>query len=510
MAKKKSGVARKNRSRKASTQRKTQRAAQPRGKPARVAKAAPAARARRAKPAPKAASKPAQKPAGVVVEALCVGDEILLGELVDTNMGHIARELWRDGFLVRHKQVVGDRLADVASAFRLALSRSNVVIVTGGLGPTDDDLTREGLAEVIKKRIFVDEKALAHMAAQWKRPVESISPINRKQAHVLEGAETLVNDWGAACGQHVTYQGAHIFLMPGVPREMKGMLEHRVQPILRKLYGRPGFGYRKLVMVSGVPESRIGEIIRKVAPLFPGMTFGTRVNDGECAVRIDGFLQRPTPAAVKALEKEGAQALKAIRAAMAFHVFGEGDLSLGQAVVDFAREHRFVLSTVESCTTGLVAARIGEIAGASNVFDLGMITYANAAKTGHAEVSADLIAKHGAVSVEVVRAMAEGAREHARQLRPATGGGAEPEAIGIAVSGIAGPDGGSADKPVGLVYIGIASSLGSVAIKTQQRGDRAAVRSRSANRALFEAWLEMRKIAAGSTVPAAAALRSAR
>ncbi|HTL53888.1 MAG TPA: CinA family nicotinamide mononucleotide deamidase-related protein [Planctomycetota bacterium] len=441
----------------------------------------------------------AKKTPGIVVEALCVGDEILLGELVDTNMGHVARELWRDGFLVRHKQVVGDRLADVAAAFRLALSRSNVIIVTGGLGPTDDDLTREGLAEVLKRKIHVDDKALAHMAVLWKRPVESITPINRRQAHMIEGAETLLNDWGAACGMHLTHGKAHIFLMPGVPREMKGMLEHRVQPILRKLYGRPGHGSRTLVMVSGIPESRIGELIRKVAPQFPLLTFGTRVNDGECAVRIDGFLHDPTPAAVKALEKDAAAARKEIRRLMSFHVYGEGDLSIGQAVVDFATKHKFVLGTAESCTTGLVSSRIGEIAGASNMYDGGLISYANVAKTSLGGVPEALIEKHGAVSPEVVRAMAEGARALAERLRPSVGTGAASRAIGIGISGVAGPHGGTADKPVGLVYIGIASALGSVAIKTQNRGDRAAVRSRAASRALFEALLEMRRLAAGES-----------
>lgn len=436
--------------------------------------------------APRSADRPTGKP--VVVEALCIGDEILLGELTDTNMGHIARELWRDGFLVRHKQVVGDRLPDVAAAFRLALGRSDVILVTGGLGPTDDDLTREGLALVLKKKIQVDERAVAHMAKLWNRHPSAITPSNRKQAHVLVGATTLFNDWGAACGQHIRHGRSHIFLMPGVPREMKGMLEHRVQPILRKQFGRPGHGFRKLLMVSGIPESRIGEILRKIAPQFPGFAFGTRVSDGECAVRIDGFLQRPTPAAIKQLEKAGRRAVGAVRQAMSFHVYGEDDLSLGHAVVDRARAGNFVLCTVESCTGGLIAKRIGDTPGASQVFDLGFVTYANAAKSAHAQVPAELIEKHGAVSAEVARAMARAAWKHARALRPT----ARP--LGIGVTGIAGPEGGTPEKPVGLVYIAIASDLGAVVMATQQRGDRIQVRSRAANRALFEALLEMRRL----------------
>ncbi|MGH7146238.1 MAG: CinA family nicotinamide mononucleotide deamidase-related protein [Planctomycetota bacterium] len=433
----------------------------------------------------------AETVAPVVVEALCVGDEILMGELTDTNMGHIARELWQDGFLVRFKQVVGDRLADVAAAFRLALSRADVILVTGGLGPTDDDLTREGLAEVLGQAIEVHPEALAHMARQWKRPIEAITPINRKQAHTLVGAEVLLNDWGAACGQHITHGRSHIFLMPGVPREMKGMLEHRVRPILQRLFGRPGHGFRRLVMVSGIPESRIGEILRTLAPRFPALVFGTRVNDGECAVRIDGFLQRPTAQEVRKLERTGGEALAAVREAMGFHVFGEGDRSLGEAVVEFAQAQGFTLATAESCTCGLIAARLGDVPGVSQVFDAGLVTYANAAKTALAQVPAALLEAHGAVSAPVARALARGACRTAKALRP----NARP--IGIGVTGVAGPEGGTVEKPVGLVYVAIASELGVATLRTQMRGDRMQIRSRAANRALFEALLEMRRVAAG-------------
>jgi nicotinamide-nucleotide amidase len=401
------------------------------------------------------------------VELVAIGNELLLGHTLDTNGAEIARALAPHGVEVVRRTAVADRPADISAAVAEALARTGAVITTGGLGPTSDDVSKKVVADLYGMPLEFDETVWADIAARFARAGRAPVASNRGQADVPRGAVVLRNRWGTAPGLWLEGRLGLTVMLPGVPREMGKLLEAEVVPRIAVRTG--GAVVRSLVVrTTAIPEStlaeRIGDVEREIAPLTLAYLPGTHGVD----LRLTAW------------RMEAAEADRRLRAAAALvrgragdHAYGEGDADLAAIVLDRARRGGLALGVAESCTGGLVGGRLTEVPGSSDVFAGGVVCYANRLKTELLDVPAQVIEAHGAVSEEVARAMAEGAL---RRL------GVD---LAVSVTGIAGPAGGSADKPVGTVWFAVASRTRTEARRIVFLGSRREVRERAAQTALY-------------------------
>lgn len=369
------------------------------------------------------------------IEVVTIGTELLLGLTIDTNGAEIARTLAEHGIRVSRRASVGDQPGDIRDAVSEALRRTGAVLTTGGLGPTRDDVTKKVIAELYGAPLEFDESVWSDLLARFAR-LQRIPPdSNRIQAEVPRGAQVLRNRWGTAPGLWLEGVPGLTILLPGVPSEMRKLLKHEVVPRLTGSAAGPVIRSR-LVRTTGIPESllaeRLGHIEEKIAPVtlayLPGL-------DG-VDLRLSAW-QLPAEEADQRLRS--AADLVKVRAGE--HVYADVEQDLAALVLERARSQRIRLAVAESCTGGLLGARLTEVPGSSNVFVGGVIAYDNAVKREALGVPAALIDEHGAVSEPVARAMAEGA---ARRF------GVD---AALAVTGIAGPGGGTESKPVGTVWI---------------------------------------------------------
>lgn len=400
------------------------------------------------------------------LELVTIGTELLLGFTVDTNGAEIARALAEVGVRVVRRTTVGDGPEAIRDAVRAGLERTGAVLTTGGLGPTRDDLSKKVVAELFGAPLEFDDGVWAALVERFARigrvPVES----NRSQAEVPRGATVLRNRWGTAPGLWIEGGLGLVIMLPGIPGEMRKLLEHEVVPRLRERAGGRVIRSR-VVRTTGIPEStlaeRMGEIEREIAPLtlayLPGL-------DG-VDLRLSAW-QFPSAEADARL----AAAVALLRERGDEHVYGEGEADLAELVLEAARRRGLTLATAESCTGGLVGARLTEIPGSSDVYLGGVVAYANELKTGVLGVDPALVGAHGAVSEQVAVAMAGGA---AARL----GAGAA-----VSVTGIAGPGGGSEAKPVGTIWYGVALAGEVTAYHTLLPGSRHDIRARAAQAAL--------------------------
>jgi nicotinamide-nucleotide amidase len=403
-------------------------------------------------------------------ELLTIGTELLLGFTVDTNGAHIARALSAIGVQVVRRTSVGDEPEAIRSAVRDALDRTGAVLTTGGLGPTRDDVSKVVVAELFGAPLEFDDAVwqalVERFALMGRTPVAS----NRSQALVPRGATVLANRWGTAPGLWLEGGPGLVIMLPGVPGEMRKLVEHEVGPRLATRVEGTVIRSR-VVRTTGIPESslaeRLGEIESAIAPLSLAYLPGYEGVD----LRVSAWR---LPAAEAERRLDAATALLRDRAGET--VYGEGDDDLAALVLERARAKRVTIGAAESCTGGLVGARLTEIPGSSDVFIGGVVCYANALKTSLLDVAADLIAAEGAVSELVARAMARGA---CRRL------GVD---LAVAVTGVAGPGGGSEAKPVGTVWLAVAEGEVTEARRLQLPGDRHNVRVRSAQAALQMLW----------------------
>ena len=385
---------------------------------------------------------------------LSIGDELLSGEVVDTNACRIAARLYDLGARVsRHLTVPDDEEAIVAALTELARA-SDAVIVTGGLGPTPDDLTARAAARAAGSVLELSDAALAHLARFEERISGGLHPANRRQALIPKDAPLIDNPLGTACGFIVKLAGAELFFLPGVPYEMERMLEETVLPALRPRVSAPW--QRVTLKLFGVSEAAAAALLQGAIPE------GSEVELAYCVKfpEIHLILRAPAGAA-----GELQAAAAAARERLGEFVFAEDGETMDETVAALFRKSGLTLALAESCTGGMVAARITAQAGSSSYFLEGNVTYSNEAKTRLLQVPADLIAAHGAVSAEVACAMATGARRAA---------GSD---LALSVTGIAGPDGGSPDKPVGTVFIAVADASSCQVERYNFQGDRAGVRS---------------------------------
>jgi nicotinamide-nucleotide amidase len=372
---------------------------------------------------------------------LAVGSELLGTTRLDTNSLFLTGELLTMGVRVVRKACVVDDAADLGAELRIALDRAPLLVVSGGLGPTSDDRTKEVLAALLGRPLVRDEEILSRLKERFLRRGMEMPKVNEKQADVIEGAVVLANSRGSAPGFLVEAAGKTVVLLPGVPNEMKAMWADEAGPRLARVYGTIGFQSRVL-KVGGLPESVVEERVKPVYAAHPDCPMTILAAGGEVQLQ---FAVRGTPEdAGKALDRIESD----FRKALGNDVFGRDGETLEGVVGDLLRTRGLTLALAESCTGGLLAGRLTEVAGSSDYFLGSAVTYANAAKADLVGVSAETLERHGAVSEETAREMAFGARKRF---------GAS---VGFAVTGIAGPGGGSAEKPAGTVHLALDAADG--------------------------------------------------
>ncbi len=394
-------------------------------------------------------------------EILTIGAEILLGRTVDTNSAFIGRCLADIGVPVSFITSVGDVKEDIIGVLEKALERVDIIIITGGLGPTHDDITRGTLAEFFGMGLRLDDDVLSGLKARYGgHRIPSDAMLN--QATVLDDADILKNRVGTAPGYHISPgEGKHIFVLPGVPEEMVNMMEDSVIPILRGFEGRQGIMIRTL-RTTGIPESALHEKLEdmdsiKYLSFLPG---------------YEGVDVRVVGPEEEISRREFDSICEEIKRRVGEFMYGRDDEKIEELIGVMLRERGWKISVAESCTGGLIAKRITDIPGSSDYFDRGIIVYSNRSKVEMLGVPESLITAFGAVSAEVAVAMADGVRKVS---------GSE---IGLSVTGIAGPSGGSPQKPVGLVHIGLSTPSGSWSREYRLRRNRDANRHRSSQAAL--------------------------
>ncbi len=380
-----------------------------------------------------------------MAEILTIGDELLRGEIVDSNKSFLSERLLGLDIETRFHASVRDDPEDMTDAFRRAARRSRIVIVSGGLGPTRDDLTIEVLAESFGRKLVVHEPSLEAIRSFFARFGRSMSENNAKQARFPEGGEPLPNPEGTAPGCMLREGDTVFFCLPGVPREMRRMMDEQVIP--RIAAARPGSDVvrSRLLRTFGLGESNLDELLHD-AVVEPGVILGFRTAFPDNYVRV---LARASNVVEADRLLDGASA--AVRERLGALVYAEGDQSLEEVVGARLRATGDRIAVAESCTGGLLAERLTAVPGSSDYFLGGVVAYSNAAKTALLGVPEALIETHGAVSQPVAEAMAQGARVRF---------GAE---LGVATTGISGPGGGSDDKPVGLVYVAVSDPHGTEA-----------------------------------------------
>lgn len=398
---------------------------------------------------------------------LSVGEEILAGDILDTNALEIGERLRQRGFRIRRIQVTGDGIEEIAGALAEACRGVRLLIVTGGLGPTRDDLTRDGLARALGVELEEDPEAVEKIAGFFRRIGRKMAASNRIQALRPHGSRFLDNRRGTAPGLAAELDGVPIYVLPGVPPEMRLMLEEQVLPELDARFGPGQPPARIKVRAHGLAESVAGDRIADLMGDQQQVAIGITVSDGLLTVSLTARQDDPLAGRILVEEKATQVEQRLGRA-----VFGRDDATLQQTVVQqlVAKGHR--LAIAESCTGGLVSRLVTDVAGSSAVFLEGQVTYSNEAKMRRLGVPADLLEHHGAVSAEVAAAMAAGAAAQA---------GVE---AAISTTGIAGPGGGTEAKPVGLVYLGLSLDGRCATRKVILSGDREMIRMRAARCAL--------------------------
>ncbi len=402
----------------------------------------------------------------LTAEIIAIGSELLAPDRTDTNSLWLTEKLNSIGIEVKLKTIVGDDDSRLEETIRDAVKRSRVVITTGGLGPTEDDITRKVAARALSRRIFLDESLLEEIRKRFLSFGLTMPERNSRQAMVIDGAEVLENPNGTAPGLFLEHEDTLIALLPGPPREMRPMFENHVQPRLVSKTGQLRV-VRRVLRVAGMGESAVDE---RIAPIY------TRYSNPQTTIL---FNKSEIEIQLTARGRTEADA-----DALLDKVSAELELELGHSIFAFRGEKMeeivglrlsvggYTIAVAESCTGGLIAERLTDVAGSSRYFIEGVVSYANESKTRTIGVEPMLLLEHGAVSAAVAEAMAEGIRKRA---------GTD---FGLAVTGIAGPGGGSEEKPVGLVYIALASEVLTEHRKLMLPGDRQLIRWRASQAAL--------------------------
>lgn len=404
----------------------------------------------------------------MIAEVVAIGTELLMGQILDTDAQYLSRRLQSLGISVYHHQTVGDNPQRMRDALALALLRSDVVITTGGLGPTQDDISKEIAAQLLGQKMVFDEASWQAIRGYFERMGRVCPENNKRQAMFAEGATILKNGCGTAPGCMIEQDGKMIVQLPGPPHEMAAMFDHQVYPLLAARTG--GCIASRYVRIYGLGESQVAQMCAQYIESDGPVSVAPYCSLGECQLRVTARGESEEAALEKVLPV--VDELKAILGESVYAVMDTSEGSMEEAAGIALTSRGLTVATAESCTGGLVAARLVNYPGISSALHEAHVTYANEAKVRYCGVNPETLAAHGAVSEETAREMARGLREKS---------GAD---IAAATTGIAGPGGGTAEKPVGLVYVACADRHGVRVEKLNLNGNRARIRNLAALRAL--------------------------
>ncbi len=405
------------------------------------------------------------------VDLICIGSELLTGLVENTNAGYISRRLWSCGIQVREQRVVSDSAPEIEGALKQSLGLSEVVICTGGLGPTDDDLTREAVAELLGRPLCPHREWLGHLEQMFAGRGYPMPPGNRKQALIIDGSRLVPNSRGTAPGMIVPAGEQHrVILLPGPPVEMEPMFEEDILPFLKSLRSS-GSWRTKIIRTAGCGESLLEEKVK--ASGLPGeIALSLVARGGEVLLQLKSCGE---PGG-RLLDETAAR----LRRDLGEYIYGEDETTLAGAVAGLFTERRLTLALAESCSGGLLADRITDVPGSSQFLKGSLVTYTNEAKERLLGVDPGLLEQEGAVSEAVALAMACGARK------------VLDAHFGAAITGIAGPDSDPSGLPAGLVYIALAGPAGNICRRLELNGTRRAVKERSVQTLLTLLWRMMR------------------
>lgn len=400
-------------------------------------------------------------------EIISIGSEILRGQIIDTNANFIAQKLTKLGIDLEHISAVSDNLEPLLSTLKLALQRSNLIITTGGLGPTEDDITYHTIARALNLKLIKYPEAEENLKRIFKKINTTLSPSNLKQVYLPEGAKIIINQYGTAPAMILEKDNKIICSFPGVPYEMKNLIEENLIPYLKEKFPPSMIKKSKTLKITGLGESSVNELIRDYINKKTNFSFGIYASPEDIQVQIT--TQAPTEKETDKLLQYSVNQLKKI---LGNYVYGTDKQSLEEVVGNLLKNKKIKVAVAESCTGGMLGEMITRIPGSSEYFQGGVISYNAKVKEDLLKVPPEVIKKHGEVSEQVARLMAEGVRINCHSD------------IGISITGIAGPGGATEKKKVGLVYMALSDGQKTITKKHQLFGSRQLIRLRSARRAL--------------------------
>ena len=402
----------------------------------------------------------------MIVEIISTGSELLLGQIVNTNAPYLARKLNELGYDAVYQTTVGDNRHRMASVLSIALDRADIVITSGGLGPTLGDITKEVSSQLLGRKLLLHEPSVAHIKSFFERRCLTMTQNNIRQAMMPEGAIVVKNDRGTAPGVIIENENKTIIHLPGPPMELEHMFENGILPYLSDRFGGQGMIVSKVLRTYGLGESTLEERIREFLLAQKNPTIALLARSGEIHVRLTAKGESETMARSLIGELE-----PRIRERIGEYIFGTDDQTLEEVVGKELLTRNYTVAFAESCTGGAATARLTDVPGSSEYLVGSVVSYSNRIKRDVVGVPESVLQENGAVSEETARAMAEGIR-----LRFSTD-------IGVGITGIAGPGGGTPEKPVGLVYVAVAGPHGTIVLKEQFVGQRNAIRNRTTNAA---------------------------
>jgi nicotinamide-nucleotide amidase len=400
-------------------------------------------------------------------EIISIGDEILCGNIVDTNANYIIKKLEEINLYVRHVSAVGDDEKELIDLIKIAYERSQVIITTGGLGPTEDDITFQSIARAFNLNLAKYPEAEEHMINILNRIKVDISESNFKQAYLPEGSLCIINSYGTAPAMILEKDSRIIIALPGVPLEMKNLMTDKIIPFLQHRFPTVQNKQSRIIRISGLGESTVNDKIKGFIYKNEHLNIGIYANPEDIQIQLNA-IGKTSQESIAILDK----ATEKLKDILGNYIFGFNQQSLEEIIGIMLKEQGLTLAVAESCTGGMLGEIITSIPGSSDYFKGGIISYSGEIKERLLGVSRETMIKYGQVSEQVAKAMARGIRKKCCSD------------IGISITGIAGPGGGSNAKPVGLVYIALADERQTIVQEHQLRKDRHTIRLRSARRAL--------------------------
>jgi len=403
----------------------------------------------------------------MIVEIVSTGTELLLGQIVNTNAPYLARKLNELGFDAVYQTTVGDNRRRMSNVLAIALERADIVITSGGLGPTQGDITKEVSAELLERQLQLHEPSVEHIRGFFQRRRLTMTNNNLRQAMMPDGAIVVTNHRGTAPGVIIEHNDKTIIHLPGPPMELEHMFEASILPYLTKRFGGQGVIISKVLRTFGIGESTLEERIRRFILAQKNPTIALLARSGEIHVRLTAKADSEPEASALIADLEAS-----LREQINQYIFGIDEQSLEQVVGEELCRQKLSIALAESCTGGAATAKLTDVPGSSSYLIGSVVSYANRIKTEQVGVDAALLQEYGAVSPETATAMAQGIRSKF------------VTDIGVGITGIAGPGGSTPEKPVGLVYIAVAGPQGVVVEEEHFSGQRTAIKTRAVNSAL--------------------------